>query len=64
MSDSEWDGEPRTDTRTNILWEVTLRDQMAMAALMGPLAELCGTAEDHAQAAYEYADAMLEARKK
>lgn len=36
-----------------------LRDWFAGMALCGPIAELTGTAEEHAQIAYEYADAML-----
>jgi hypothetical protein len=44
---------------------MTLRDYFATAALQGMLAceSGTGTATDHAKWAYEYADAMLEARK-
>ena len=43
----------------------TLRDQFAMAALQGLLAEpnLCATHEEFAERAYRQADAMIEARK-
>lgn len=40
----------------------SLRDDMAKAALIGPIADLTGTAEDHAFIAYEYATAMMEVR--
>ena len=42
----------------------TLRDQIAMAALAGLLADtgLSATATDYARVSYELADAMLEAR--
>lgn len=43
---------------------LTLRDRFAIAALCGPVSDLTGTAEEHAQIAYEYADAMMEARNK
>lgn len=43
----------------------TLRDQLAMSALSGLLADPSSSGpKGSAQAAYEYADAMLEARKK
>lgn len=43
----------------------TLRDQLAMAALTGLLAysDADATPETFSQLAYEYADAMMEARK-
>jgi hypothetical protein len=43
---------------------MSLRDYFAVAAVIGPIAELTGTAEEHAQIAYEYADAMLLERQK
>jgi hypothetical protein len=42
----------------------TLRDDFAMAALQGMLAAECDLARNIARCAYEYADAMMEARKK
>lgn len=43
----------------------TLRDQFAMAALSGLLSDPSSSGpKGSAQAAYEYADAMIEARKK
>jgi hypothetical protein len=42
----------------------TLRDEFAMAALLGMLARYDYHARDVARDAYEYADAMTEARKK
>ena len=42
----------------------TLRDEFAMAALQGMLAAECDLARNIARCAYEYADAMMEARKK
>jgi hypothetical protein len=45
--------------------ETALRDQFAMAALTGLLSDPVRDADsaDYAECAYEYADAMLEARK-
>ena len=42
----------------------TLRDEFAMAALQGMLARESDLARNVARYAYEYADAMMEARKK
>ena len=41
----------------------TLRDQFAMAALTGIIINETNTANLSAKYAYEYADAMMEARK-
>jgi hypothetical protein len=42
----------------------TLRDEFAMAALQGMLARESDLARNVARYAYEYADAMMEVRKK
>jgi hypothetical protein len=42
---------------------VTMRDQFAMAALTGLIADSAWGFHDLAQKAYGFADAMLEARK-
>lgn len=46
--------------------EKTLRDEFAMAALTGILADptRCGIVQEFCELSYIYADSMLEARKK
>ena len=44
--------------------EPTLRDRFAMAALTGLLGYSISTPKVYAQESYEFADAMLEERKK
>ncbi len=55
--DGNWD-------QRKLIEGMRLRDFFAASALMGPIADLHGTAEEHAAIAYEYADAMLAERAK
>ena len=68
FTNGETVGEERTMAATQMMArsipEVELRDLFAMVALNGLVsAATILTPERHAQQAYEYADAMLEARK-